>query len=106
MAEELIGNSWNGVERISGAKNVKERRNAVSKLGTGIHLVITKRRRVIRKKKTSYAYQGWCKHCGERKCTTVCSECLKLVNEDVFVCKGSSGNCFELHIREYHDIEL
>lgn len=106
LSQQPIENIWNGIRRRSMSNKRSKDRNIVTKLGTGIHLVITTRKRMDKKKKTKYAYQGWSSICSKRKCTSVCSECLTHTNRDIFVCNKDGTSCCNEHVRKHHDVEV
>jgi hypothetical protein len=73
--------------------------------GEGIHLTPTKRRRMNGKQVTTYAYQGLCTVCRQRKSTYLCLACIDdaTVQHRVYVC-APQGNrpCFSTHVLRKH----
>jgi len=111
LAAELIDNTYDSVglrprsAPDGGHAAVAE---PPRRYGVGIHLTPTlKRRAGASANEADQCAQRRCRICLKGRTTHVCSACRDLKHVDIFCCGPKTGrSCFDVHLREAHDLDV
>lgn len=111
LAEQLIDNTYDSVgagRRGLPAVGEPEDAPAPLRFGVGVHLTPTlKRRREALAETTDRCAQRTCRVCKHKRTTSVCSRCRAASVGEVFCCGPRTGrNCFDVHMREVHQLDV
>lgn len=109
LAEQLIDNTYDSVgSGRSGPPVARAAEAAPVQSGVGIHLTPTlKRRHKASAEDVDQCAQRMCRVCKKYRTTVVCSRCREVHASEVFCCGARSGrNCFAVHMREVHDLDV
>lgn len=111
LAEQLIDNTHDSMgasSPASPADAAADGRAAPLRYGLGLHLTPTlKRRKGATPQDAHQCAQRSCRECKTHRTTAVCSRCRESNVGEVFFCGPKTGRqCFDIHMREVHQMDV